>query len=71
MHGLPLFTKQATFTPFAMDGIVGKVNNNVLLLQTVLYYKWGHMVMDDVVYRTDTRVNINCVSGQYFGKLVV
>ena len=31
------FTKQATFTPFAMDGIVGKVNINALLLQTVLY----------------------------------
>ena len=31
------FTEQTTFTPFAMDGIVGKVNINVLLLQTVLY----------------------------------
>ena len=24
------FTKQATFTPFAMDGIVGKVNINLI-----------------------------------------
>ena len=31
------FTKQATFTPFAMDGMVGKVNINTVLLQTVLY----------------------------------
>ena len=30
--GLDLFTKQATFTPLAMDGIVGKVNINALLL---------------------------------------
>ena len=30
-------TKQATYTPFATDGIVGKVNINMLLLQTVLY----------------------------------
>ena len=35
--GLLLFTKQATYTPFAMHGIVGKVNNNALLVQTVLY----------------------------------
>ena len=35
--GLLMFIKQATFTPFAMHGIVGKVNNNGLLLQTVLY----------------------------------
>ena len=35
--GLFSFTKQATFTPFDMDGIVGKVNINVLLIQTVLY----------------------------------
>ena len=34
-----------------MDSIIGKVNINVLLLQTVLYYKWGHAVMDDIVYR--------------------
>ena len=32
---LLLFTNQATFTPFTMPGIVGKVNSNVLLLQTV------------------------------------
>ena len=31
------FTKQATFIPFAMDGIVGQVNINVLLLQGMLY----------------------------------
>ena len=31
------FTKQATFTPFVMDGIVGKVNINALLLQTMLF----------------------------------
>ena len=43
------FTKQATFTPLAMDGIVSKVNINALLLQTVVYYKWGHAVMDDVI----------------------
>ena len=43
------FTKQATFTPFALDGIVGKVNINALLLQTVMYRKWGHAVMDDVI----------------------
>ena len=30
------FTKQAIFTPFAINGIVGKVNINALLLQTVL-----------------------------------
>ena len=35
--GLLLFSKQATFTPFAMYGIVSKVNNNVLFLQTMLY----------------------------------
>ena len=35
-----------------MDSIVGKVNINVLLLQTILHYKWGHAVMDDIVYRT-------------------
>ena len=34
---LLLFTKQATFTPFAMDSKIGKVNINVLLLQTVLH----------------------------------
>ena len=32
-----------------MDGIVGKVNIDALLLQTVLYQKWGHAVMDDVI----------------------
>ena len=31
------FTKQATYTPFAMDSIVSKVNINVLLSQTILY----------------------------------
>ena len=30
-------TKQRTFTPFAIHGIVDKVNNNALLAQTVLY----------------------------------
>ena len=36
---LLLFIKQATFSPSAMYGIVvGKVNDNVLLLQTILYY---------------------------------
>ena len=54
--GLLLFTKQATFTPFAMHSIVSEVNINVLLLQTVLYYKWGHVVMDDVIYRTKKRL---------------
>ena len=43
--------QEATFTPFAMHGIVSKVNINVLLLQTMLYYKWGHAVMHDVIYR--------------------
>ena len=52
------FTKQATFTPFVMDGIVGNVNINALLLQTVLYQKWGHAVMDDVIYRTKNLVLI-------------
>ena len=47
--GLLLFTKQAAFTTFAMHGIVGKVNNSVLLLQTMFYYKWGHVVMDDII----------------------
>ena len=56
--GLLLFVKQATFTPFAMYGIVGKVNNNTLLVQTVLYWKWGHAVMDDVIYRTKKHVLI-------------
>ena len=32
--GLLLFTKQTTFTPFDMYGIVGNVNNNALLVQT-------------------------------------
>ena len=45
---LLLFTKQTTLTPFAMHGIVGKVNNNALLVQTTLYYA----VMDDIIYRT-------------------
>ena len=31
------FTKQATYTPFAMDGVVGKISINALLLQTILY----------------------------------
>ena len=31
------FTKQTTYTPFAMDGVVSKVNINALLLQTILY----------------------------------
>ena len=31
------FKKQATYTPFAMDGIVGKVSISALLLQTILY----------------------------------
>ena len=31
------FTKQATYTPFAMDDIVSKVNINAQLLQTMLY----------------------------------
>ena len=35
-----------------MDGIVDKVNINSLLLQTILYYKWGHAVIDDIIYRT-------------------
>ena len=35
-----------------MDSIVGKVNINALLLQTMLYLKWIHVVMDDVSYRT-------------------
>ena len=35
--GLLLFTKQATLAPFAIHGIVSKVNNNALLVQTVLY----------------------------------
>ena len=35
--GLILLTKQATFTTFAMYGIVGEVNNNALLVQTMLY----------------------------------
>ena len=30
------FTKQATYAPFVMGGIVGKVNINVLLLQIIL-----------------------------------
>ena len=46
------FTKQATYTPFATDSIVCKVNINALLLQTVLYSKWVHAVMNDVNYRT-------------------
>ena len=32
---LLLITKQTNFTHFTMHGIVGKVNNNVLLVQTV------------------------------------
>ena len=35
--GLLVFTKLATFTPFATYSIVGKVNKNALLVQTVLY----------------------------------
>ena len=46
------FTKQATYIPFATDDIVGKVNSNALLLQTV------HAVMDDVIYRTKKLVLI-------------
>ena len=41
--GLLLFAKQTSFTPFVMHSIVGKVNNNALLLQTVLYWKWGYV----------------------------
>ena len=70
--GLISYTKQATCTTFAMHSIVSKVNNNALLLQTMSHYKWGHAVMDDIIYRTKKRVLIyNCVLGQYFGKLVV
>ena len=47
--GLILFTKQSTFT-FAMHGKVSKADNNALLLQTMLYQKWDHVVMDDVIY---------------------
>ena len=69
---LLLFTKQATFTPFAMYGIVSKINIKVLLLQTML--EMGHAVMDDVIYRTKKRAlilrTVFCVSGQYIGKLV-
>ena len=52
---LLLFIKQATFSASAMYGIVvGKVNNNVLLVQTILYYieMKPYVVMDDVIYRT-------------------
>ena len=38
-QGLLLFTKQAseaTFTPLHMHSTVGKVNNNVLLVHTML-----------------------------------
>ena len=56
--GLLLFTKQATFTSLAMHGIVGKVKMNALLVQTVLYLKWGHAVMDAVIYRTNKRMLI-------------
>ena len=34
---LLLLTKQTIFTPLAMHGIIGKVNNNVLLVHTILY----------------------------------
>ena len=51
-------TKQATFTPFAMDSIIGKVNINALLLQ------------NKEVCININRVSAK-VSGQYFGKLVV
>ena len=62
-----------------MDGIVSKVkvNINALLLHTMLYYKWGHAVMDDVIYRTRQCALILMIdvssedSGQYFGKLAV
>ena len=36
---LLLFAKLLPFTPFAMHGIVGKVYNNVLLVQIMLYKK--------------------------------
>ena len=57
--GLLLFTKQATFTPFAMHSTVDKVNNNALLVQIVLYQKWGHAVMHDIIYRTKKCVLIS------------
>ena len=50
--GLLLFTKQAIFISFVMHGIVSKVNNNALLVQTMLYKKRGHAVTGDVIYRT-------------------
>ena len=70
-EGLISFTKQATFSTFAMHSIVDKVNINALLLQTVL--KWGHAVMDDVIYRTKKRELILIVfqDSNYFGKLAV
>ena len=34
--GLLLFIKLTTLIPFAMHGIVGKVSNNVLLVQAML-----------------------------------
>ena len=60
-----------------MDGIVGKVKINALLLQTILYYVemgscsngWHNLQKKEVC------ININDDSsedsGQYFGKLVV
>ena len=60
--GLLLFTRQAAFTPFAMHGIVGEVNKNILLVQIMLYQKWSHAIIQWM------RININCATGQYFGK---
>ena len=38
MHGLSILYKTSyTYTSFAMDGIVSKVDINALLLQTILY----------------------------------
>ena len=55
----------ANFTLY--HGIDGKVNNNVLLVQVMLHQIWGHAAIDDMIHKnTETQVNINCVSEEYF-----
>ena len=68
MHKLTFFVKLTTFNLlFAMHGIDGKVNNNVLLVQVILHEIWGHAAIDDIIHKnTETQVNVNCVSEEYF-----
>ena len=74
VRNFPLQNKLATFTPFAMDGIVGKVNINALLLDHFVLEMepCGNRLCN--LQNKEVYININDVSsedlGQHLGKLV-